>query len=239
MTSTRSDAATDERLWALMRAVASTGEAAWKPLLVELEPLLSAIARRQPIGRLRDVEDSPNEIVTRVIARMHAHEFGAIKKLCGRDPAPPLGAWLRVLVRRAAIDYMRDSPEFRRGTDAREPGWISLASLSSGDQAPQPDSLAEKRKEVLRFLTDAVEHAAAEHAAHGDAAIGRLSAEWKIPRVHARRVIARGPQYLAVLVAVLEGRSYPDVAEMLGITRREVELTVRYIEELLRERNFR
>ena len=229
---------TDVRLWELLRSVATLGEPAWQPLLVELEPQLSLLARRQPIGRLRENEDSPREIVTRVIARMHAHEFAAIKKLCERDPSPPLGAWLRVLVRRAAIDYMRDSPEFRRGNGEREHAWISLASLSSGAEAPVPDSLAEKRKEVLRFLTDAVERATAEHRDHGDNAVGRLSAEWKIPRTHVRRLIARGTQYLAVLVAVLEGRTYPDVAELLELTRREVELTVRYVEELLHERNF-
>jgi DNA-directed RNA polymerase specialized sigma24 family protein len=155
------------------------------------------------------------------------------------DPAPPLGAWLRVLVRRSAIDHLRESPEFVRGSATREHGWVSLASLSSGDGATKLDSLAEKRKEVVRFLTNAVEQAAAEHAAHGDAAIGRLALAWKVPRLHARRVIARGPQYLTVLAAVLQGNTYPEVAKLLGITRREVELTVAYIEELLRERGFR
>jgi DNA-directed RNA polymerase specialized sigma24 family protein len=230
--------ATEAQLWELLRSVSTIGEPAWGPLLIALDPELSALARRQPIGRLRDLEDTPREIVTRVMARLRAREFAAIKKLCSQDPAPALGAWLRVLVRRSAIDYMRESPEFVRGNETREHRWISLSTLSSGAKAAGPSSLAEKRQEVLRFVTDAVEEAAAAHREHGDAALGKLSAAWEIPRIHVRRLIARGQQYLALLGAIFEGRTYPEIAELLGITRREVELTVRYIEELMRERNF-
>ncbi len=230
---------TEARLWELMHAVATTGEAGWGRLLVELEPELSVLARRQPIGRLRGAEDSPREIITRVIARLRAREFAAIKKLCGHDPSPVLAAWLRVLVRRSAIDYMRESPEFTRGSETRAHGWISLATLGSDARAPGPDSLAGKRTEVIRFLSTDVEHAAAEHREHGEAALGRLSLAWNIPRLHVRRLIDRGAQYLAVLAAVLEGNTYPEAAALLGITRREVELTVGYIEALLQERGFR
>ena len=41
-----------------------------------------------------------------------------------------------------------------------------------------------------------------------------------------------------MLSNVLEGMSYPETATKLGVTRREVELTVRYIEEFLRARRF-
>lgn len=225
-------------IWALLRAVARDGNAAWAALLVALEPDLEGIARHQPIGRLRDREDTPREIVTRVIARLHAHDFQAIKKLCAQPDPPAAGAWLRVLVRRSAIDYMRETPEFERGTAAREHRWISLSSLSSGEPAPAPDSLVEKRRDVIRFVTEAVERATAEQRAHGDNAIGRLAAEWKIGRAHVRRLIARGPQYLAVLDQVFAGKTYPEVAKALDMTRREVELTVGYLEELMRERGF-
>jgi RNA polymerase sigma factor (sigma-70 family) len=230
--------ATDERLWELLRAVAANGDSAWGPLLVELEPELSQFAKRQPIGRLRDREDTPREIVTRVIARLHKGEFAAVKKLTTQEPAPELRAWLRVLVRRSAIDYMRESPEFERGNEKREHRWISLATLSSGAVAPNPDSLAQKRREVLAFIRDSVDKAKAEHDAHGEEALGRLSLLWKVPRIHVRRLIGKGEQYMSVLTNVLEGRSYPEVAELLGISRREVELTVRYIEELMKERGF-
>jgi DNA-directed RNA polymerase specialized sigma24 family protein len=45
-----------------------------------------------------------------------------------------LQAWLRVIVRRSAIDYMRESPEFERATPTRPHHWISLATLSSRDR---------------------------------------------------------------------------------------------------------
>jgi DNA-directed RNA polymerase specialized sigma24 family protein len=226
-------------LWKLFRAVPDGGDPAWHALLVELEPELTAMARRQPIGRLRDREDTPREIVTRVVARLHARDHAAIHKLCALDPEPDLRAWLRVLVRRSAIDYMREHPEFERGNVERAPRWISLATFNSGDAlAAGPSSLAEKRELVLKFVRESVERAAAEHATHGEDALFRLALEWKVPRIHVRRLVGRGEQYLTVLTAVLEGTSYPEIATRIGVTRREVELTVRYIEELLSARNF-
>lgn len=227
-------------LWNLFHAVATTGgDAEWKALLVELEPELMMMARNQPIGRLRDREDSPREIVTRVVARLHGREYATVKKLCALDPPPELRAWLRVLVRRSAIDYMREHPEFDRGNAERAPRWISLASLSSGEAiAAVPSSLSQKRAQVIAFVRQAVEEATTAFKAEGDDALFRIALEWKVTRIHVRRVVTRGEQYVTVLSMVLEGSSYPETAEKLGITRREVELTVRYIEELLRARRF-
>ena len=225
-------------LWELLRAVAESGDRAWPALAAALDPELSQMARRQPIGRLRDREDTPREIVTRALARLHAREFTAIKKLVALDPPPELRAWLRVLVRRSAIDYMRESPEFERATPSRPHRWISLATLSSGAAAPAPDSLAEKRSQVLAFVEDMVKRAAVEHAAHGEDAIGKLAIEWKVERLHVRRLVKQAQRYMQVLVAVLEGRTYPEIGDALGVTRREVELTVRYLEEMLAARGF-
>ena len=229
----------DPALWGLLQEVADRGEPAWHPLIAKLEPELAAMARRQPIGRLRDREDSPREIVMRTISRLHAKDYAAIKKLVAREPRPELQAWLRVLVKRSAIDYMRASPEYERATANRDHRWISLATLSSsqGPQA-QPDSLAEKRALVTAFVAEAAARAAAEERDHRADAIGRLALEWKIARIQVRRLIARRDQYVAVLNAVLAGFSYPEVGDRLGISRREVELTVRYIEELLHARGF-
>ena len=227
-------------LWELFRAVADQGESAWHALLAKLEPELALMARRQPIGRLREQEDTPREIVTRTIARLHAKEYAAIKKLVVTEPKPELQAWLRVLVKRSAIDYMRESPEYERATAKREHRWISLATLSSS-QGPTalPDSLVEKRDQVQAFVAEAAQRAITEKKAHGDdEAISRLALEWKIARIHVRRLVARAEQYVTVLNAVLAGFSYPEVGEKLAISRREVELTVRYLEELLAARGF-
>jgi len=230
----RATLASDPDLWQLLRDVAARGAIAWPALVTDLEPLVAQFAKRQPIGRLRDQEDTPREIVARVLVRLHAREFAAIRKLCALDPAPELRAWIRVLVRRSAIDYMRENPEFERTSNR----WVSLATLSSAAAASLPDTLAEKRKELMTFVAAATERAAAEFRAHGEHAFSRLALEWKIARIHVRRLVTRGAQYVAVLTAVLEGNSYPEVAERLALTRREVELTVRYIEELLEARKF-
>src|SRR5204863_451248 len=88
-----------DQLWRLLQAVTTNGAGAWPALAVELEPIVVAMAKKQPIGRLRDQDDSPREIVTRVLARLHKREFEAIRKLCGLTPRPELLAWLRVIVK--------------------------------------------------------------------------------------------------------------------------------------------
>ena len=228
----------EDALWQLFEAVARRGAPAWPALAAELDPILVAMARHQPVGRLRDHDDTPREIVTRVLARLHRRDFAAIHKLCLLKPRPELRAWLRVIVKRSAIDYMRESPEYERGNAHRDDRWISLATLSSRAVAA-PDTLAAKRAEVLAFVREAVARASDEVRAHGhDDAISRLALAWKIDRTHVRRLIARAERYLPVLTSVLEGLSYPEVAARLSLTRREVELTVRYLEDFLQARGF-
>jgi DNA-directed RNA polymerase specialized sigma24 family protein len=227
-----------DHLWPDLRAVAERGEAAWPAFAAALFPVLLPIAARQPIGRARGNEDAAREIVTRILENLHAREFAAIKKLCQLEPPPTLGAWLHVVVRRAAIDYMRGTPEYERATVRREARWISLATLTSSAPANAPNTLVQKREELLSFLRAAVARATAESRAHGDDALARLSAEWAIPRIHVRRLVQRGAQYLTVIDAVLAGHSYPEIAEALAVSRREVELTILYIEELLAARHF-
>ncbi len=228
-------AVTDDELWRLFRDVART-ETAWPALLAALEPEVLAMARRQPIGRLRERDDSVREIMTRVFDRLHAREHAAVKKLCSIEPQPELRAWLRVMVRRSAIDYMREHPEFERATTTRPDRWISLATLSSGAPSPDPDSLAEKRARVLAEIRELVTRAAAEVAARGDDAIGHLALEWRLSRIQVRRLVTKGERFLAVLLAVFEGHTNTAIAERLSITRREVELTISYLEELLHAR---
>ena len=227
-----------DQLWPDLRAVAERGEPAWPTLAASLFPLLLPIAGRQPIGRARSNEDAAHEIVTRILENLHAREFAAIKKLCQIEPPPTLAAWLTVVVRRAAIDYMRGTPEYERATARRDARWITLATLTSSAPARVPDSLVQKRDELLSFLRAAVARATAESRDHGDDALARLSVEWAVPRIHVRRLVQRGAQYLTVIDAVLAGHSYPEIATALGVSRREVELTVLYIEELLAARHF-
>ncbi len=227
--------ADDDQLWELLRAV-TRGSDAWPALMAALEPELVAMAARAPIGRLRGRDDSPRDIVTRVFDRLHARDFAAIRKLCDTQPRPELRAWLRVVVRRAAIDYMRRSPEFDRGNAERAPDWVSLATLSTLAPTQAPSSLDGKRELVIATVREMVARATAELAAHGDDAYTRLALEWKVPRIHVRRLATRGDQLLAVLLGVLEGRTQTEIAAALSLSRREVELAVRNVEELLQAR---
>ncbi|MFT3692047.1 MAG: hypothetical protein QM831_02820 [Kofleriaceae bacterium] len=221
-----------DELWERFRAV-TRDPAAWPELMAALDPELLVMARQQRIGRLRDNEDSPREIVAAVYKRMHANDHAFIKRLCALEPRPELQAWLRVVVRRAAIDYMRSNPEFARS----ENRWISLATLTSSAPGVPADSLVEKRAEVVRSLREMVDAATRETAARGaDDAIGHLALEWGMERLHVRRLVARGTQYIAVVEKILAGGSHTEIAEQLGMTRREVELTLGYVEELLRAR---
>src|SRR5256885_9600661 len=121
----------DDPLWPRFIAVARDGDEAWPALAAELDPVVAAMAKHQRIGRLREREDTPREIVTRVLARLHKRDFDAIRRLCALTPRPELRGWLRVIVKRSAIDYMRESPEYERGNAGRDDRWISLATLSS------------------------------------------------------------------------------------------------------------
>lgn len=218
-------------VWELVRA-AARDEAAWPALMAALEPELVVLAKRAPIGRLHKRDDSPHDIVASVFARLHARDRAAIKKLCELDPPPTLRAWLQVVVRRAAIDYMRASPEFERAS----PAWISLATLTSRVPGLSPDSRVEKRELVANTVREMVERATAEVAARGDAAYTHLAQEWNIPRLHVRRLATRGDELLRVLGGILEGYTQTELAERLALTRREVELNVRSLEDLLRAR---
>jgi len=145
---------------------------------------------------------------------------------------------MRVLVRSAAIDFMREHTEYVRRSTTREAGWISLHSLVSSDGAARDNSLVEKPREVERFLTAALQtmHKAVED--HADDAVSALAIAWKVEPLHARRLVKKGAQYLPVLRLVLAGNSYPEVAATLGVSRREVDLIVSYVEELLQARRF-
>lgn len=227
-----------EQIGRHLESVADGREAAWADLLVELEPELEAIARRAPIGRLRGDDDARRDIVTSVIAKLHADDHRVIKKLVALPVRPPLQAWVRLLVRRTAIDVMRGRPEFVRGGEQRAPGWLSLATLVTQHGAPVVDSLVAKRREVERFIQGATREARAAFEQFGDDAASKLAATWGVAVVHARRLVKRRDDYEQVLSLMFEGHTLAEIAERLGRTRREIELVVDYIEALCHARGF-
>ncbi len=220
-----------------LRTVAEQAGEGWPAAQAVLHPELVRLARRQPIGRLRGDVDAAHEVAARVLERICAHDFRALKRLFETDREPVVQAWIRVLVRTAAIDVMRQHSEYRRGTSREEPGWVSLASLVTSPGSPQP-SLVQKQQELERFLASALQQVAATIETHGDDATTVLAARWRVEPLHVRRAQTKGDRYLPVLKLVLAGHSYPEVAKQLSLTRREVELVIQYIEELVSARGF-
>lgn len=211
-----------------LRTVAAGAVDAWPAVQGALYPELIRLARLQPIGRLKSDVDATHEVAARVLERIHAHDYRALKRLFATDQEPVVRAWIRVLVHTAAIDVMRQHAEYQRRSEKREAGWISLATLTSKPGASPPASLVEKQRELERFLVRALE----EHAESD------IAARWNIEPVHVKRLATKGARYLPVLRLVLAGHSYPEVAAQLDLTRREVELVIQYIEEFLEARRF-
>ncbi len=221
-----------------LEAIAEGKTSAWSTLLEQLEPEIDRIARYQKIGRLRTDEDAIRDIVTKVIARLHAGDYRAVKKLFALDEPPKVKAWMRVLVRSAAIDVMRAQPEFLRANKKNSAGWISLDTLVTVDGVKTPDSLVAKQREVEQFMARASLDARSAIAEHGDDAASALAELWKIAPVHARRIIKKVEVFEPVLKMVLAGFNYIEIAKELSLSRREVELTVGYIEEFFHARGF-
>lgn len=97
----------------------------------------------------------------------------------------------------------------------------------------------EKQREVERFVNGALltlQKAVAERGE--DAAVTALATQWSIQSLHVRRLWKKGEAYLSTMRLVFAGFSYPEVAEKLAVTRREVELVVGYVEEILAARKF-
>jgi hypothetical protein len=221
-----------------LAAVAAGELTGWADLLVTLNPELEAIARNAPIGRLRNDADVRRDVVTAVIAKLHADDHRVIKKLVASTDPPPLHAWFRLLVQRAAIDVMRGRPEFVRGGAGREPGWLSLATLVTAHGAEGASSLVAKRREVEQFIQRSVQEARDAVARFGDDAATNLAATMGVAVVHARRLVKRADAYESVLALILAGHNVSEVAERLGHTRREIELVVEYIEALCHAHGF-
>lgn len=227
-----------DEIAALLKRVAEEGENAWPEMLTQLSPILDGLARRQPIGRLRDDLDVQRDIVTKVISKLHSGEFRVIKKFVVHDDPPPLRAWVRVLVRSAAIDVMRGRPEYSRGNRENLPGWFSLATLATHVGANQPKSLEVKQREVEAFLANAVMEATKAVKKNPDEAAKELADAWQIQALHTRRVVKRIEYYEPILRMVLAGHTYVEISEELELSRREVELIVGYIEEFFHARGF-
>jgi DNA-directed RNA polymerase specialized sigma24 family protein len=95
----------DEELSALL---AANPERGWRAFIDTHTPTLLALIERAGV----DDRDEAMEIYTRVCERLSEHNHAALRR---RDPAAgSLTGWLAVVVRRAAVDYVRSQLGRRR-----------------------------------------------------------------------------------------------------------------------------
>jgi DNA-directed RNA polymerase specialized sigma24 family protein len=95
----------DEQIAELL---ASDPERGWKAFIESHTPTLVALIERAGVVD----RDEAMEVYTRVCTRLSDNGFAALR---GRDPAAgSLGGWLAVVVRRAAVDYVRSQIGRRR-----------------------------------------------------------------------------------------------------------------------------
>jgi DNA-directed RNA polymerase specialized sigma24 family protein len=128
----------------LARTALNGDEDAWQELWQAVEPRLYAVLRRpQVLGKLSQSVDDCRNIIVEVMGRLRANDYARLGQFVlarERNPALPFMAWLIVVAKRVAIDYMR-AHEFyidRRHVDgASSPGrWREPEPLPSDSQAP-------------------------------------------------------------------------------------------------------
>jgi DNA-directed RNA polymerase specialized sigma24 family protein len=119
----------------LVRATCAGDPQAWQALWAWLDPRLALMVRRFRLGRISSEEDERRGVVLEVMARLREDDFRRLRLFADaaeRDPALALMSWLRVVVKRVAIDYMRGHPSY---LDTRRDG----ASVGPGHwKDPEP-----------------------------------------------------------------------------------------------------
>lgn len=221
--------------WSVLEALAaSVVEDAqhWPQFVAALHPRATELARVQPIGRLRNQPDDLREIALRVVAKLHRDHHRVLASYFAKPDRPSFRAWIRRVVASSALDYLRQYPEFRRTADSGD-RWVDLVSVASQCGGANPNaSIDEKRQQVLldlQGLLDAVCPATDEQ-------LPALAARWNVSVPSLRRLRKRSSHAVPVFRAALAGLSQRETADSLGLSRRDVELTLAYVEELLRER---
>src|SRR5207237_10915526 len=115
--------------------------AAWRARGAAAEPWLATVAARPDVtGRLAREVDANRDIAVAVMTRLQASSFRRLRVyLAAKRENPQLRfvAWLHVVARRVAIDYVRARPEYARG----ERRWRETEPLSStvGERPPMTD----------------------------------------------------------------------------------------------------
>jgi DNA-directed RNA polymerase specialized sigma24 family protein len=129
---------------ALVTALLDGDETAWPRLWAAVEPRLAATLRRPYfLGALSAREDDCRNIVVEVMARLRADDHARLRAYAAtrrERPGIVFMAWLLVVAKRVAIDYIRAHEEYidrRREKGASSPGkWRVIETLVADSKAP-------------------------------------------------------------------------------------------------------
>jgi DNA-directed RNA polymerase specialized sigma24 family protein len=218
----------------LAERVGAGDTAAWPPLMQALEPKLQVLVRYQRLGRLRSREDDLRNVVVAVFEKLRRRDHHVLRAYAAMPGRPSFEAWIRRVVRSVAIDYLRGHDEYRRpaagAADGSGERWVSLHALTGSGLAMAPASAEARRREVLDALAATV--AAAAEIQHG-ADVAAVATRLGVAPLHVRRAAERGARMQAVVELLFQGHRHGSIADALGLTRREVELALEHVEELL------
>ncbi len=120
-----------------MVAASAGDEGAWHELWRRMQPRLAAVLRRANIlGRLGQSEDSVNDVLLAVMAKLRDDGFRRLHVyLDARRATPTLTfmRWVIVVTKRAAIDRLRADPEYLdlRKSGGRGGKWVETRELVS------------------------------------------------------------------------------------------------------------
>jgi DNA-directed RNA polymerase specialized sigma24 family protein len=142
----------DRQLEALVASAALGDQDAWTRLWAVVEPRLSAVVRKPRfLGALSGSDDEQRNIVLEVMARLCADDYRRLRLYVdkrGDHPDMQFMAWLIVVAKRVAIDYMRGHDQYLSHRHKRNPGsaagaWVAMdtlpASSQLGDRPPMTE----------------------------------------------------------------------------------------------------
>jgi DNA-directed RNA polymerase specialized sigma24 family protein len=133
-----------EQLDQLVDRVCEGDEAAWQALWCALDARLEGLVQRRGlIGRLSGRPDDRRGVVVLVMARLRQNDYQRLKMYRAerqRKPSLALMAWLAVVTKHVAVDYLRAHPDFVAtrgvGVSDRRGEVVDPRTLPPGSRGP-------------------------------------------------------------------------------------------------------
>lgn len=152
----------EDELASLASQAAEGDPDAWRALWTALDSRLESLVRqRRLLGGLSQNEDDRREVVLRVMGRLQQDGFRRLRLFVRQrndSPGLSLVAWLTVVARNAAIDYLRAHPDFlasRSRQAARHRGTVAdiltLPPPSRGPGLRPPVTAGGTARQLLEY----------------------------------------------------------------------------------------